>query len=155
MAGVQSKNKKTEKYNNSNCGPRWVLIKSLPLLEVSFSSIFTSPTGKSWELMSPQKAHYNTHANTRHSMIIIPTFCCTAAILSSCCFFFSILSSSRCCCTFANSKMRSFSSSIKRRSCAFHSARFVLNSSMYRWVANCFCSLFSSSLVTLTMNSFK
>lgn len=52
--------------------------------------------------------------------MMVLTFCWTAAMLSSCCFFFSILSSSRCCCTFANSRIRSFSSSMRRRSCAFH-----------------------------------
>lgn len=48
------------------------------------------------------------------------TLCCTAAMPSSSNLFFSILSSSRCCWSFANSRIRSFSSSISLRSCSFH-----------------------------------
>ena len=47
------------------------------------------------------------------------TLCCTAAMPSSSNLFFSILSSSRCCWSFANSRIRSFSSSISLRSCSF------------------------------------
>ena len=62
----------------------------------------------------PARVHY-TYRRCRGF-----TLCCTAAMPSSSNLFFSILSSSRCCWSFANSRIRSFSSSISLRSCSFH-----------------------------------